>query len=222
MISNDLKSSHGSSSWLKGLFGGAIGLIALGSSMVAILDYFNVKPFPHTQGSLAMISSATPDIAPEQDSVRPTVQPTLTQEFPTVQPTLEPTILPTFTSQPTATLSPSPPPKPDAVAFVLSYWDNVSNQRYESAWAQLSPQFRQKLHNNSYEDYVQGYRGMSLCGIVVSNPYLVGQDDFQAVVTAHFTYYTGARCISSEYNFEMLLTYDPGSNSWLFDKNTVR
>lgn len=209
MISNDSNRSLGCSGWLKGLFGAAVALIAAGGSMVAILDYFQVEPGPHNRGNLAIVITSTQEVLPVQETAEQTDQPTVT-----VSPTA--TILPTETSTPTRL------PRPDAVEFVTSYWQNISDHHFESAWAQLSPQFRQNFHNNSYEDYLQGYQKMNVCRIDVSNANLIRQNDFSAVVTAHFIYYTGAQCSSSQYDFEMWLIYHPGSNSWQFDKNIIR
>ncbi len=136
---------------------------------------------------------------------------------------------PDQTSAPPAPPSPQPtvvtdtpiPIIPSPVEFVVSYWQNVNDGKFESAWAQLSPGFRQAKHNNDYNDYVYGYRQMNLCRIEISNLQLVRQDGYSAVVTAHFTYYTGAQCNSSEYDFEMRLVYDGASNSWLLDRNIV-
>ena len=112
--------------------------------------------------------------------------------------------------------------RPSPTEFVISYWQNVSDGSYENSWAQLSPEFRRANHNNDYNDYIQGYQHMKLCGIVVNNVNLIQQDSYSAVVAAHFTYYTGIQCNPSEYNFEMRLIYDTAGNSWLFDKNIVK
>lgn len=137
-----------------------------------------------------------------------------------IPPYIETMATSTQTSLPPAIISDTPAPQgPSPTDFVLSYWQNVSDGSYENAWAQLSQGFRQASHNNNYNDYVSGYQQMNLCSIVVSNVNLIRQDSYSAVVTAHFTYYTGAQCNSSEYNFEMWLIYDGASHSWLFDKN---
>lgn len=140
----------------------------------------------------------------------------------TPQPT-QTLVPPTQTSLPPTVIYDAPTPSvPSPTEFVISYWQNVSDGRYENAWFQLSPRFRRAKHNNDYTSYVDGYQQMNLCRIVISNVNVVQQDLYSAVVTAHFTYYTGAQCNSSEYNFEMWLVYDGASNSWLFDKNIVR
>lgn len=140
-----------------------------------------------------------------------TPQPTQTSS-PTVPPSLSPTVV---------TETPAPL-RPDATNFVISYWQNVSDGRYETAWAQLSPGFQQDNHNNDYSDYVFGYQQMNLCRIVVSDINLIRQDNYSAIVTAHLTYHSGPQCRSSEYDFEMGLVYDNVVNSWLFDKNVNR
>jgi len=111
---------------------------------------------------------------------------------------------------------------PSPTDFVLAYWQNVSDGRYENAWAQLSPEFQQAWHNNDYTDYVRGYQQMNLCGIIISNVDLIKQDGYSAIVTAHLTYQTGSLCNSSEYNFETWLIYDSARNLWLFDKNMFK
>jgi len=127
---------------------------------------------------------------------------------------------PTQTSLPPTVIYNTPTPQiPSPTDFAISYWQNVSDGRYEVSWAQLSPRFRQVMHNNEYTNYVQGYQQINLCSIVVSDVNLIHQDLYSAVVAAHFTYYTRAQCNSSEYNFEMWLVYDGASNLWLFDKN---
>ena len=133
-----------------------------------------------------------------------------------------------FVPQPTQTaLLPIPantpmPQKPSPTEFVLSYWQNVSDGRFESAWVQLSPGFRQAAHNDDFGDYLSGYQQMNLCHIDVSDVNLIYQENNSAIVTAHFEYYTGASCISSGYNFEMQLIFDEPSNSWLLEKNSIK
>ena len=129
---------------------------------------------------------------------------------------------PTQTSlSPTIILDTAIPPIPNPTEFVYSYWPNVSGGRYENAWVQLSPVFRQAKHNNDYPAYVWIPANESL-------PHhdkqcqSRQQDNYSAIVEAHLAYYTGAYCNSSEYNFEMWLVYDGASNSWFFDKNIVR
>jgi opacity protein-like surface antigen len=144
------------------------------------------------------------------------------QPNPIVLQSTQTSIPPTQTVPPPVLIIDTPtPPMPNPTEFVISYWQNVSDGRYERAWVQLSPRFRQSAHNNDYNDYVYGYQKMNLCRIVVSNINLVQQDNYSAIVTAHFVYFTGALCKSSEYNFEMWLVYDGVNNSWLFDRNII-
>jgi len=165
--------------------------------------------------ALAAVTDTPPPVATESPQSIP--QPTQTS----VQP-IQISPEPTQTSLPPTVIYDTPtPPGLSPAEFVISYWQNVSDGRYENAWAQLSPGFRQAKHNNDYSAYVYGYQQMNLCRIVVSSVNVVQQDFYSAVVTAHFTYYTGAQCNSSEYDFEMWLAYDGASNSWLFDKNII-
>ncbi len=134
-----------------------------------------------------------------------------------------PTPQPTQTSLPPTVIFGTPTPSiPSPIDFVTSYWQNVSDGRFENAWGQLSPGFRQVMHNDNFNNYLRGYQEMQLCRIVMSNVNLIHQDLYSAVVSAHLTYYTGAQCNSSEHNFEMWLVYDSSRNSWLFDKNVLK
>ena len=114
------------------------------------------------------------------------------------------------------------PPKPGPTEFIVSYWQNVSDRKFEISWAQLSPAFRKTMHNDDYSDYVRGLQEMQLCQILASNPTLVKQDGISAVVTAHLIFYTGSQCNSSEYDFETWLVYNAAANSWLLDKNAIK
>ena len=197
MISNDSNVSPGWGGWLKWLVNTGIALLAASGSVVAILQYIN-QPGPSStlaptsMTPIAITSASWLDPTPTQSNVPPTVM-----------------------------YHTSTPVVPSPTDFILSYWQNVSDGRYENAWAQLSPRFRHTWHNNDYSDYLRGYEQMNLCSILVSNVNLIRQDIYSAVVTAHLTYQTGSQCNSSEYNFEMWLTYDV-SNSWLFDKNMFK
>jgi hypothetical protein len=195
MISNDSNVSQGWSNWLKWLISTGIALLAAGGSVVAMLDYFNQHNLPgaYTRTETAVASATDVPL---------------------------PTPSPTQTTQPATVIYDTPTPaKPNPANFVISYWQNVSNGRYENAWAQLSQTFRQTWHNNDYSDYLRGYQRMNLCRIVVSNVNLISQADYSAVLTAQLTYYAGSQCRSSEYNFEMWLVYDDAGNAWLFDRN---
>lgn len=129
---------------------------------------------------------------------------------------------PTQTNPPLISTDTPPPQKPSPIDFIISYWQNVSDGRFGNSWTQLSPRFRQAAHHNDFGDYVRGYEQMNLCRIVVNNINLVQQDNSSTIATAHFVYYTGAQCTSSEYDFEMWLVFDEAANSWSFDKNIVR
>lgn len=152
-----------------------------------------------------------------------TPSPVATASAPLIPQYTQTSVTPTETSPPATVISDTPTlTRPDPTDYVVSYWQNVSDGRYESAWLQLSPGFRQSKHNNDYSAYVYGYQQMNLCWVEISNIRLVQQDLYSAVVEAHFTYYTGAQCNSSEHNFEMWLVYDGASNSWLFDRNIIK
>jgi hypothetical protein len=169
--------------------------------------------------TLAIYPGRIAGAAAEPTNTALPVEPTNLQPSPQpVPPSPQPT---QASPQPTSTDTPVPA-KPSPTGFVTSYWQNVSDGKFESAWVQLSPRFRQVMHNGDYYDYVRGYQEMNLCRIVVSNINLVQQDNYSAVVIAHFNYYTGGQCSSSEYDFEMWLIYDGMTNSYLFDKNILK
>ncbi len=198
---NDSNVPPGRFNWLKWLIGTVVSVITVGSSLIAILDYLDRHqtpvPLPNPGAAVLTVPASTEAII------------VLTQ-----------TSLPTETGIQTEVSPEIPmPQRPDAAAFVPSYWQNVSNQNFEAAWAQLSPEFRKAIHNDNYQEYLQGYQQMDICRIDVSNVKVVQQNDFTAIVQAHLTYYTGAQCYRSEFNFEMWLVYDRSSNSWLFERN---
>lgn len=205
MISNNSNISQGLGSWLKWMIGTAVALVAAGSGIVAILEYFEPEStYAPTDNSITVVIVTTPNA---QSDPQPT------EAFPQAIPTSLP---PTVSFVTPMVVSPSP------VDFVISYWQNVSDGRYENAWMQLSPRFQQAMHRGDYSDYERGYLQINLCRIVVGNVNALRQDSYLAVVTAHLTYYTGSQCNSSEYDFEMWLVYEGASNSWLFDKNYIR
>jgi serine/threonine-protein kinase len=212
---NDSNVPEAKFNWLKWLVGTAVSVITVGSSLIAILDYVDRKDAPvlatnPAAGVLAAPASLTATTVPTQTSL----------------PTDVPTAIPVLSTETSTAIAVSPeiptPSKPDAAAFVLAYWQNVSNHNFEAAWAQLSPEFRKTIHNDNYRDYLQGYRQMELCRIDVSGVNVLQQNDFTAIVQAHLTYYTGAQCYQSEFDFEMWLVYARSSNSWLFDRNVRR
>ena len=196
MLSKESNTSSSWGGWLKWLVNTGIALLAASGSVVAILQYLHgpdVSPAPAPYSPASLISTPRPEATSILAQVSPTAVP------PSVTPT-----------------------RPDPTDFILAYWQHVSDGRYESAWEQLSPRFRQAGHQNDYFSYVAGYQGMNLCRITISGVRLILQDSTSAALQAHVTYYTGAACQTSEYDFEMWLVYIPGANSWLFDKNIVR
>jgi len=183
---------------LKWLVNTAIALLAAGGSIVAILQYINQPGPPSTPIPTSMTPTVITSMPPPDPTATQTnIPPTIVYDTPTP-------------------LIPSP------TDFILSYWQNVSDGRYENAWAQLSPRFQQAWHHNDYADYLRGYQKMNLCRIILSNVSLIRQDVYSAVVRAHVTYQARSQCNSSEYNFEMRLIYDTSNNSWLFDENEYK
>ena len=196
-MSEDTKIGEGFLNGLKWLVNTGIALLAASGSVIAILQYINQPDTPST---------------PAPVFITPMVSTSTTWSGPTATQTDLPPMI-TNTPMPVA---------PSPVDFVYSYWQNVSDARYENAWAQLSPRFQQAWHHHDYADYLRGYQKMNLCKIIVSNINLIRQDVYSAVVMAHLTYRAGSQCNSSEYNFEMQLIYDTSNNSWLFDENEYK
>lgn len=188
-------------------------LIAFALGMIFI--FLSLNP-AMISAALAATTNTPPPFATEGPQSIP--QPTQTSV-----PATSTSLSPTSTNLPPTDSYVSPTlPSPSPAEFVLSYWQNVSNGRYENAWMQLSPRFQQAAHRGDYNDYVSGYLQMNLCRIVVSNINVLQQDPYSAIVTAHFTYYRGSQCNSSEYDFAMRLVYNGANNSWLFDRNNVK
>lgn len=209
------------------LLGGGFNIFSFAVSTTISSPLIRITSF--ILGTTSILLALNPDISPFPSDATNTPTPVVIespQNIPpptqtSVQPT-QPIPLSTQALPPTVIYETPTPSVPSPVEFVVSYWQNVSDGRYQNAWAQLSPGFRRARHNDDYNDYLRGYQEMNLCRIVVSNVNLMNQDVYSAVITAHFTYYTGAQCNLSEYNFEMWLIYDGASNSWLFDRNIFK
>lgn len=210
------------------ILGGGFNIFNISISTTITSPLIRLTAFILGAGSILMALNPGMSILPVEATSMPL--PTLTQR---VEPTLisiqiqsqtaVPSLSPSPTSHaPTAIPGTATASRPDPAQLVISYWRNVSDRRYEDAWAQLSPEFQRGWHNNDYMDYVNGYQQMNLCSIVISNVSIREQDDYFSIVEAHLTYYTGTQCRSSEYDFEMQLIYDRTENSWLFDRNTIK
>lgn len=190
-----------------------IRIIAFALGVVFILLALNP-----TMASIALAVSANTESPAEAGIPQP--DPQLTQLAP--QPTQTSPQSTQVSLQPVSTYETPLPEAPNPAEFVISYWQNVNDGRFENSWVQLSPGFRQAAHSNDYNDYLRGYQEMQLCRIVISDVNVIQQDDSSAVVKAHFIYYAGSQCSSTEYNFEMWLVYDAVTRTWLLDKNFIR
>jgi hypothetical protein len=208
------------------LLGGGFNFFSFGVSTTISNPLIRVTAF--ILGTTSIFMALNPGMSPFSPAATDTPSPAFTDVPPPTPPptqtsvqAAEPSLQPTQPSPAPIVIHHTPIP-PGPAEAVISYWQNVSDGRYENAWIQLSPGFRQARHNNDYMDYVRGYHQMDLCRIAISNVHVRQQDEYSSVVDAHLTYYTGSQCSSSEFNFEMWLVYDGASYSWLFDKNTIK
>lgn len=48
---------------------------------------------------------------------------------------------------------------------VKNYWSYLNNKDYSNAWKNLTPSFKERKHDGSYENYVNGYKAMAVCSI---------------------------------------------------------
>lgn len=111
-----------------------------------------------------------------------------------------------------------PSPSVDPVQFVVDYWSDVSERRYELAWQKLTPAFRQRSHNNDINDFMSGYEARNYCRIETSNGRLINNDGSIAVVSLQVIYYVGQSCAVAPHTFEITLVYNNADQMWQYEK----
>jgi hypothetical protein len=109
--------------------------------------------------------AASTTVTPVATTTSPPVAPTVAAGTPTPRPAIAAATTGVATT--TAAPAPMPPPEPgtieadEAVAFVLSYYDQVGAGEYEATWSQLSEEFRAS-RNLSFESYTRFWRNTSI------------------------------------------------------------
>lgn len=137
------------------------------------------------------------------------------------------TVTPSFTPIAAATTEVVPttpvPQRPDPVQTIKDYWKYVSNKDYEAAWKILTLSFKERLHDNNFNDYKAGYEAKNYCRIETSDEKLVQNEGNTAVVSVQVTYYTGANCsIASPNSFEITLIYNEASQVWQYERTVLK
>jgi hypothetical protein len=148
--------------------------------------------------------------SPVTDAVPSGVAPTPLPAFGTVP--LQPTSLPLPTQIAVPALAPD--------QAVRSYYQLVSQQRYDITWAMLTDTFKQKFNccapNYNYTDYVNWWNSVNY--VDFGDVRTVSQSGDRAVVYAevYFVMNTGARS-SVDRDPYIALVYDPAMGNWRFD-----
>jgi hypothetical protein len=106
----------------------------------------------------------------------------------------------------------------DPAEFVSAYWKKIDHGQFELAWDDLSYDFQNRNHNNSYQGYLDGYQQMDLCSVRADDVRTVEQYTMQSVVTATITYDIGANCQSAAYTFHFYLLFKSRKNTWAIDR----
>jgi hypothetical protein len=128
-----------------------------------------IEPSPTSAPATSAPVAAAPVPAPAASTVATTTSPPVAPTVAAGTPTPRPAIAAPTTGVATTTAAPAPRPPPEpgtieadeAVAFVLSYYDQVGAGEYEATWSQLSEEFRAS-RNLSFESYTRFWRNTSI------------------------------------------------------------
>ncbi len=104
---------------------------------------------------------------------------------------------------------------------IVSYWNYVSDKRYEAAWDMLTDGFQARAHDNDFEEYSKNYSDMALCSAKAENVEIASQGSIQTVVDADVTYRSGADCTPLEFNMTFTLVALSESGAWGIEKVAV-
>ncbi|KOP26905.1 protein kinase [Hapalosiphon sp. MRB220] len=218
------------------LIGSIVGGLIGASVIISFALSNRQQPEPITQQPTTSPSEpTTASVEPEQSPT--TSKPTSTPEsnFPitsgssseTVEPqeTTSPEPSPdSNTTEPVASQTPTPEEttatnpentRPSPEEFIQSYYANINQGEYQTAWNQLSPNFQnnKSLHPNGYLSYIDWWGG-KVQQVEVEQVSLVENSTETAIVSAQLKYIlkTG-RESSSSINFSLL--WDAGNNKWV-------
>ncbi|MCC6904462.1 MAG: hypothetical protein IT326_01375 [Anaerolineae bacterium] len=82
----------------------------------------------------------------------------------------------------------------EADDFIFEYFDAITNQDFARAWASVTQDFRNYYNDNSFDNYVSGFREQNLCRITVSDAQIKAETAAEAEVWATVTYYRDTGC----------------------------
>jgi len=107
------------------------------------------------------------------------------------------------------------------VDFVERYWNNIDSGNYRVGWKMLSYDFRQSVHENEFDGYLNGYMNLNLCNVVASQIEEIESDIERSLVQARITYLTGEDCTSSDFVMTLGLTKQIVGGFWRIDSVSV-
>lgn len=146
---------------------------------------------------------------PATPTPEPTEGPTATPEPTEVPPTVTPTITPTgFPKTMTGEADPQ---------WLLLYFDAINREDYETAWDNLTLEYRKNKHYNWLPNFVEGYEKMDLCEVEINDISIVTNTDSYVKMFAQYIYKTGENCTPYIYYFDAHFNYDPYQNRWFLN-----
>lgn len=153
-----------------------------------------------------------------------TAEPVVTNTPPST-PTPQPTDGPSPTPEPTITETPTITPTgfPKTMTgeaspeWLLLYFDAINREDYETAWDNLTLEYRKNKHYNWLPDFVEGYQKMDLCEVEVNDISIVTLTSTYVKMFAEFIYKTGEDCTPYPYYFEAHFNYDQYQDRWFLD-----
>lgn len=153
-----------------------------------------------------------------------TAEPVITNtppSTPTPQPTDGPTPTPEPTITETPTITPTTYPKTMtgevSTQWLLLYFDAINRKDYETAWDNLTLEYRKNMHYNWLLNFVEGYEKMDLCEVEVNDISVVTLTSTYVKMFAEFIYKTGDDCDPYPYYFEAHFNYDQYQDRWFLD-----
>jgi hypothetical protein len=205
--------------WLLG--GGAalavMGICALISvcAAAALLWLSAPKPSSVAQATQAAVVQRQAATLPPVENTPPIV--TATSRLPTLLPTPGQMLpAPTLFTMPTQISGSRPSPD----QAVRTYFQLVSEQRYDLSWPMLSEAFKQRFNccapNYNYSGYTDWWNSVNY--VEFGNVNTVSQNGDRAVVYAELIYVMNdGRRSASDSNPYIQLVYDPAAGGWRFD-----
>ncbi len=123
----------------------------------------------------------------------------------------------------TIAVASTPTPSPASMSpteFVIAYWKNISDGRYQTAWNSLSLDFQIKNHDGNYANYSKGFEGY--CGVDATHVKLIEQTEAVAQVSTHVTYQMAQLdCHPVTYEMLIRLIYDRQHSTWSCDSTEI-